>query len=93
MRDLIQPDGGNATQSHDVSDSDDIVWGARAIGREVNRSPRQAYHLLEKGSDSGSQDRRQMGVLEKGVARRGRADGRSVFDHDQFCDELGHRFG
>jgi hypothetical protein len=26
-----------------------IVWGAAAIGRVVNLSPRQAFYLLEKG--------------------------------------------
>lgn len=30
-------------QDHDS----DIVWGARAIGEVINRSPRQTYHLLE----------------------------------------------
>jgi hypothetical protein len=30
-------------QDHDG----DIVWGARAIGEVINRSPRQTYHLLE----------------------------------------------
>jgi hypothetical protein len=28
----------------------DILWGARAIGREINRSPRQTYGLLESGA-------------------------------------------
>ena len=27
----------------------DIIWGAEAIGVVINRDPRQAYHLLEKG--------------------------------------------
>jgi hypothetical protein len=25
------------------------LWGAVEIGREINRKPRQAYHLLESG--------------------------------------------
>jgi hypothetical protein len=25
------------------------VWGAAAIGREINRNPRQAHHLLSRG--------------------------------------------
>ncbi|WP_245468424.1 DNA-binding protein [Mesorhizobium sp. M1E.F.Ca.ET.063.01.1.1] len=27
----------------------DLVWGAKAIGLEINRSPRQTYWLLESG--------------------------------------------
>ena len=27
----------------------DIVWGAAAIGRVINRSPRQTFWLLETG--------------------------------------------
>ena len=27
----------------------DIVWGARAIGKVINRSERQARYLMEKG--------------------------------------------
>jgi hypothetical protein len=33
----------------DGNPSDEIVWGAAAIGRVINRSPRQAVYLLEKG--------------------------------------------
>jgi hypothetical protein len=25
------------------------LWGGRAIGREIDRSPRQTYHLIEHG--------------------------------------------
>ncbi|TGS89482.1 DNA-binding protein [Mesorhizobium sp. M3A.F.Ca.ET.174.01.1.1] len=25
------------------------VWGAKAIGQEINRSERQTYHMLEQG--------------------------------------------
>jgi len=28
----------------------EILWGAAAIGREINRSPRQAHHLLTTGA-------------------------------------------
>lgn len=28
----------------------DIVWGAAAIGRVINRSPRQTFWLLETGA-------------------------------------------
>jgi hypothetical protein len=27
----------------------DLVWGVAAIGREIKRTPRQTYHLLETG--------------------------------------------
>jgi hypothetical protein len=26
-----------------------ILWGAAEIGKEINRTPRQTYHLLAKG--------------------------------------------
>lgn len=28
---------------------DDLVWGGAAIAREIGRSERQAYHMLEMG--------------------------------------------
>jgi hypothetical protein len=28
--------------------NDDIVWGAREIGKVINRTARQAYYLLEQ---------------------------------------------
>ncbi|RWG04044.1 DNA-binding protein [Mesorhizobium sp.] len=27
----------------------DLVWGAVEIGKEINRKPRQAFHMLEQG--------------------------------------------
>jgi hypothetical protein len=35
----------------DMSDSksDDLVWGARAIGEEINRKDRQVYYMAERG--------------------------------------------
>ncbi|MER9169852.1 DNA-binding protein [Mesorhizobium australicum] len=27
----------------------DLVWGAAEIGKEINRKPRQAFHMLETG--------------------------------------------
>jgi hypothetical protein len=30
-------------------DLDRPAWGAKAIGRVINRTERQAFHLLEKG--------------------------------------------
>ena len=29
--------------------SDDVIWGAAAIGDAVGKNERQAYYLLEKG--------------------------------------------
>jgi hypothetical protein len=29
--------------------TDDVVWGARAIGRVIRKNPRQAFYLLESG--------------------------------------------
>jgi hypothetical protein len=28
---------------------DEVLWGAEAIGKEINREPRPTYYLLEKG--------------------------------------------
>jgi hypothetical protein len=33
-----------------LNDKDDIVWGAAAIGAEVNLSPAKAFYALEKGT-------------------------------------------
>jgi hypothetical protein len=33
----------------DSVDLDRPLWGAKAIGAEIGRSERQAYHLLENG--------------------------------------------
>jgi hypothetical protein len=30
-------------------ESDKILWGAGPIGRAINRTPRQVYHLAETG--------------------------------------------
>lgn len=32
----------------------DLVWGASAIAAAINRTPRQAYYLLESGSLPGA---------------------------------------
>ena len=34
----------------DENSPNDFVWGTRAIGREINRTERQTYHLLSRGS-------------------------------------------
>jgi hypothetical protein len=31
------------------SENIDLLWGARAIGRAIGRTERQAFHLLETG--------------------------------------------
>jgi hypothetical protein len=36
--------------SVDESDLDRLLWGAKAIGEEINRKERQAFHLLETGA-------------------------------------------
>lgn len=33
---------------NDTSDLDAPIWGAEAIGRVINRNPRQTYNLLHK---------------------------------------------
>lgn len=33
-----------------ATDETDAVWGATAIGRVINRTARQTFHLLESGS-------------------------------------------
>ncbi|RWF41854.1 MAG: hypothetical protein EOS65_10955 [Mesorhizobium sp.] len=30
-------------------DDDKIIWGAKAIGQEIDRTERQTFHLLERG--------------------------------------------
>jgi hypothetical protein len=40
------------TKSAPVTESDDlgIVWGVEAIGKIINRTPRQTHYLLSKGA-------------------------------------------
>jgi hypothetical protein len=38
---------------------DEPVWGAAAIGKVINRSPRQTYHLLQTGQIPATQVGRQ----------------------------------
>jgi hypothetical protein len=30
-------------------EDDEVIWGAASIAREINRTPRQTYNLLENG--------------------------------------------
>lgn len=34
----------------EMGEDDELVWGAEAIGRVINRDPRQVYHLVEIGA-------------------------------------------
>jgi hypothetical protein len=43
--DTADPVNGNLSSV----DTPSIVWGAAAIGRIVNRTPRQIHHLLTRG--------------------------------------------
>ncbi len=36
-------------QSTTATRESDVVWGAAEIGREINRSQRQTFYLLERG--------------------------------------------
>jgi hypothetical protein len=40
----------NAAPRDGADERPDIVWGASAIGRVINRSPRQTFWLLENGA-------------------------------------------
>ena len=42
------------TAEHEFEDSDDLVWGARAIGAVINRTQGQTYHLFETGALDGA---------------------------------------
>jgi hypothetical protein len=39
-----------ASQAGTDASEDELVWGASAIGRVINRKPRAVYHLHEKGA-------------------------------------------
>jgi hypothetical protein len=44
---------GPLSRAVKVSESNadhDVVWGAKAIGAVINRTERQAFHLLESGA-------------------------------------------
>jgi len=47
--------GRKSTPNNPLSDdADDLVWGAKDIGSEINRSPAQVYHLLAIGALEGA---------------------------------------
>jgi hypothetical protein len=37
------------SSQHHCEKSDEVIWGVRAIAREINRDERAAAHLLRKG--------------------------------------------
>ncbi len=45
---LNQKRSSPSVVAHD-SLADDLGWGAKALAAEINRTERQAYHLLETG--------------------------------------------
>ena len=49
--DSVVQRGGQVNPSGQVRDANapDLIWGAEAIGREINRSARQTFYLLEQG--------------------------------------------
>jgi hypothetical protein len=45
--------GMNTTPEAEVKGGDgpsEYIWGVAAIAREINRTPRQTFHLLSKGA-------------------------------------------
>ena len=38
------------TDKHATAEGLDLIWGAKAIGEEIDRSPRQTFYLLENGT-------------------------------------------
>ena len=45
----VAPAANTAPASDPSSLKTEIIWGAKAIGQEINRSERQASYLLENG--------------------------------------------
>ncbi len=41
------------TSAEKATEPLDPIWGAKAIGEEIHRSPRATFHLLEKGAIPG----------------------------------------
>jgi hypothetical protein len=42
-------DWNHLVNRNDSAESDKPVWGAAAIGRLINKNPRQTHHLLARG--------------------------------------------
>ncbi len=51
----------------------DLVWGCEGISREINRTPRQTFHLLETGALDGAARK----IQNRWVAERGKL--RAIF--------------
>jgi hypothetical protein len=44
---LAQATRGASAENDNASLGNDLVWGVAAIAAEINRTPRQAFHMLE----------------------------------------------
>jgi hypothetical protein len=47
MEQQLASDLGGASPPDNASLGNDLVWGVAAIAAEINRTPRQAFHMLE----------------------------------------------
>jgi len=48
----------------------EFVWGTKAIGREINRTERQTFHLLARGAIKSAQKRGGTWVAHRKTLRR-----------------------
>lgn len=47
-----------------MAETPQYAWGAKAIAREINKTPRATFHLLEKGQIPGSRKIGEQWVLD-----------------------------
>ena len=64
---MKSPIENSATKEDDL---DRPLWGVEEIAREIKRTRRQTYHMLEKQTPSREQGRPPLGVNNKTSARR-----------------------
>jgi hypothetical protein len=68
---------GKIMTSECTNDTPEIIWGAKAIAREIGRSPRQTFNMLEQGLIPATRVGR-LWCSEKTVLRRAIVDAMTV---------------
>ena len=53
INEQVEKESAAPTVASDANPEFDLVWGAAAIGKEINRSKQQVYHLVEIGALDG----------------------------------------
>jgi hypothetical protein len=57
INEQVEKEAAAPTVAGDANPESDLVWGGEAIGKEINRTKAQVYHLIEIGALDGAVSR------------------------------------